>query len=68
MAVPSEPDNSRAQVVAAPTMVSPYLLAARRLSKRIRRLRDHSPEETQTGLAICQALKAYLRDQTDQPH
>ena len=46
----------------------PNLLAAWRLSKQIRRLREHSPEETQAGLAICRALKAYLDDQTDRAH
>ncbi|MGE0623074.1 MAG: hypothetical protein AB7I04_11490 [Pseudomonadales bacterium] len=50
------------------TFVNPHLLMARQLSRRIRRLPDHSPEETRIGLAICQALKAYLDDQADRPH
>lgn len=49
-------------------LVNPHLLVARQLSRRIRRLPDHSPEETRTGLAICQALKAYLDDQTERTH
>lgn len=48
--------------------ISPHLLAARRLSRQIRRLPDHSPQGTATGLAICRALKAYLEDQADRTH
>ncbi|HEY5647508.1 MAG TPA: hypothetical protein VIS76_16270 [Pseudomonadales bacterium] len=49
-------------------LADPNLLAARRLSRQIRRLREHSAEQTQTGLAICRALKAYLQDQADRAH
>ena len=41
---------------------NPHLLAARRLARRMRKLTDHSWEETQAGLAICRQLKAYLQD------
>jgi hypothetical protein len=38
-----------------------HLRAAQRLARRMRRLKDRSPEQTQVGLAICEQLKAYLR-------
>lgn len=53
---------------AAVPAVSPYLLAARRLSRQIRRLPEHSARQTETGLAICRALKAYLEDHADRTH
>lgn len=41
---------------------NPHLQAARRLARKMRKLPDHSVEETQIGLAICQQLKAFLRE------
>ncbi len=50
--------------------VNPHLAAARKLSKDIRRLRDGSQEQTLTGRAICQHLRALLQEaevpETDQ--
>ena len=51
-----------------PAPGNPHLIAARQLSRRIRRLREHSPEETLMGLAICRELKAYLDDDADLTH
>jgi len=51
----SSPGNRR-------MIVNPHLLAARRLARKMRQMPDHSPEETRVGLAICQQLKAFLRD------
>ena len=42
--------------------VNPHLAAARKLSKDIRRLPDGSQEQTLTGRAICQHLRALLRE------
>jgi len=42
--------------------INPHLAAARRLSKDIRRLPDGSQEQTLTGRAICQHLRALLRE------
>ncbi len=42
--------------------INPHLRAARRLARKMRKLPDHSAEQTQAGLAICQQLKAFLRD------
>lgn len=42
---------------------SPHLLAARRLSRRIRRLRDDADAQTRTGLAICQHLRLLLAEE-----
>ena len=39
-----------------------HLVAARRLAKAIRRLPDHSVEQTRAGQAICQHLIALLED------
>lgn len=44
------------------TPVNPHLAAARKLSKDIRRLPDGSQEQTLTGRAICQHLRALLRE------
>ena len=38
-----------------------HLTAARRLSRRIARLPDHSPEQLQTGRMICRHLVAMLK-------
>lgn len=65
---PAPPDELAMAVPKRRALVNPHLLVARQLSRRIRRLPDHSPEETRTGLAICQALKAYLDDQTERTH
>ena len=50
--------------------VNPHLAAARKLSKDIRRLPDGSEEQTLTGRAICQHLRALLQEaevpETDQ--
>ena len=50
--------------VGAASQPSPHLIAARRLSRRIRRLPDHSEEQTRTGLAICQHLRLLLAEET----
>ncbi len=42
--------------------VNPHLAAARKLSKDIRRLADGSQEQTLTGRAICQHLRALLQE------
>jgi len=42
--------------------VNPHLRAARKLSKDMRRLADRSVEQTLTGRAICQHLRALLRE------
>lgn len=42
-------------------VLNPHLLAARRIARRMRRLKDREAE-TQAGLAICAQLKAYLQD------
>lgn len=60
--------SAKAQTTSRRAVVSPHLLAARRLSRQIRRLPEHSALETETGLAICRALKAYLDDQADRTH
>jgi hypothetical protein len=39
-----------------------HLVAANRLAKAIRRLPDHSPEQTRAGQAICQHLIALLEE------
>lgn len=39
-----------------------HLLAARRLSRRIARLPDHSPEQLQAGRLICRHLVAMLKE------
>ena len=44
-----------------------HLAAARRLSRRMRKLRDRSPEETRAGLQICRHLRALLTDADNQP-
>jgi hypothetical protein len=44
--------------------VDPHLAAARRLSRAIRRTRDRSPEQLQTGRAICRHLVAMLKSET----
>lgn len=47
--------------------INPHLLAARRLARKMRKLPDHSPEQTRAGLAICEQLKAFLRDGITDP-
>ena len=42
--------------------VNPHLAAARRLSRQIRRLPDHSEAQTRAGQAICQHLQLLLRE------
>ena len=44
-----------------------HLAAARRISKGMWRLPEHSPEETQAGQAICRHLLASLADWTETP-
>ena len=39
-----------------------HLLAARRLSRRIARLPDHSPEQLRAGRLICRHLVAMLKE------
>jgi hypothetical protein len=39
-----------------------HLIAARRLSRRIARLPDHSPAQLQTGRMICRHLVAMLKE------
>ncbi len=39
-----------------------HLLEARRLSRRIARLPDHSPEQLQAGRLICRHLVAMLKE------
>ena len=51
----------RARVQRRRRPVNPHLAAARKLSKDIRRLRDGSQEQTLTGRAICQHLRALLQ-------
>ena len=41
---------------------NPHLAKAKRIARQMRRMPDHSPEETRAGLAICRQLKAFLRD------
>ncbi len=41
-----------------------HLAAARRLAKAIRRLPDHSAEQTRAGQAICRHLIALLEEST----
>ena len=64
-AFPAKPLKSAGQgrrtVAARTIMVNPHLLAARRIARRMRRLKDREAE-TQAGLAICAQLKAYLQD------
>ena len=40
----------------------PHLIAANRLARAIRRLPDHSPEQTRAGQAICRHLLALLEE------
>ena len=40
--------------------INPHLLAARKLSKKIKYLPDHSEAQTQTAHAICQHLRLLL--------
>ena len=42
-----------------------HLAAARRISKGMWRLPDHSPEQTQAGQEICRHLLASLADWSD---
>lgn len=42
--------------------VNDHLLAARRLARRMRRLRNQREEQTRTGQAICHHLKAMLSE------
>jgi hypothetical protein len=42
--------------------INPHLLAARRLARRMRRLRAKPEEQTRTGQAICHHLKALLTE------
>lgn len=42
-----------------------HLAAARRISKSMWRLPDHSPEQTQAGQEICRHLLASLADWSD---
>lgn len=44
-------------------LINPHLLAARRLSRRMRQFPEHSEAETLAGLAICRQLKAFLQDE-----
>jgi hypothetical protein len=53
----SRPDRGRKSSPRADA----HLQAAQRLARRMRRLKDRSPEQTRAGLAICEQLKAYLR-------
>ena len=64
-----EPEVGKRQIAVNPRnlAVNPHLQAARRLSRKIRRLPDHSLEQTQAGLAIFQHLRALLRDTPEQP-
>jgi hypothetical protein len=64
-----EPEIRKRQIAVNPRSptVNPHLQAARRLSRKIRRLPDHSLEQTQAGLAIFQHLRALLRDASEQP-
>jgi hypothetical protein len=39
-----------------------HLAAARRLAKRMARLRDHSPEQLRAGRMICRHLVAMLKE------
>lgn len=59
----SEPGRGRASA-AARSLGSrdPHLIAANRLARAIRRLPDHSPEQTRTGQAICRHLLALLEE------
>lgn len=58
--------QGRRTVAARTIVVNPHLLAARRIARRMRRLKDRDAE-TQAGLAICAQLKAYLQDAPSQP-
>ena len=40
----------------------PHLIAANRLARAIRRMPDHSPEQTRAGQAICRHLLALLEE------
>ena len=42
--------------------LNPHLSAARRLSRVVRRLPDHSAEQTRAGQAICRHLIALLQE------
>ncbi len=67
-----EPEARKRQIAVNPgsLAVNPHLQAARRLSRKIRRLPDHSLEQTQAGLAIFQHLRALLQDASEHrpPH
>lgn len=55
--------RSRADVAgAARGGGDPHLIAANRLARSIRRLPDHSPEQTRAGQAICRHLLALLEE------
>jgi len=44
------------------TDINPHLVAARRLSRKIKKLPDHSEVQTRTGQAICQHLRLMLSE------
>jgi hypothetical protein len=50
----------RSEAVRRQHGVNPHLLAARKLSKKIKYLPDHSEAQTQTAHAICQHLRLLL--------
>lgn len=68
--VPGAAHTSEQVRVQVPTgdvhSVNAHLLEARRLARRMRRLRNQKEEQTRTGQAICHHLKAMLTE--SRPH
>ena len=64
--LPQAPDRQRSRAGRNPpdsgVQADRHLAAARRLAKAMRRLPDHSAEQTRTGQAICRHLIALLED------
>jgi hypothetical protein len=64
--LPQAPDRHRSRVGRnrpdSGVQADRHLAAARRLAKAMRRLPDHSAEQTRTGQAICRHLIALLED------
>jgi hypothetical protein len=58
--IPSQPEVPHDTVL--PPAADRHLLAAGRLANAIRRLPEHSVQQTRTGLAICRHLIALLEE------
>ena len=59
--VKSDPSLKKSRS-SGPEIVNRHLKAARSLSRKMRRIPDCSPEQTIAGQAICQHLRAFLRE------